>query len=247
MNSAASPSPPDRQGGTRPYVAAVLRLITWKAVLITQVLGFVFAITPWLELVGAPQPKPSFLFLVTEQVLTAGWVMLAALAGEEAVRRGWSVLRAFFVVLLCASGAVALVQWAVNDLIEIADPERGVSRLLYTFLNVGALWGTALLVYMNRQSAARLLARVRAGELARAQAERGLIASDLAATEAQIDPVSVLQRLSQVRGLYAANSPDADTRFEVLIADLRSAVAASATVQPTVAPLRRVSTGAEPA
>ncbi len=245
MSSAASPA--DRRGGTLQYVQAVMRLITWKAVLMTQALGFVFAITPWLEFIGHPPPNPPFLFLVTEQVLTAGWVMLAALAGDEAVRRGWSVLRAFFVVLLCASGATALLQWAVNDWLEIADPERGVSRLLYTFLNVGALWGTALLVYMNRQSAARLLASVRAGELARAQAERGLIASDLAATEAQIDPVSVLQRLSQVRGLYAASSPDADTRFEALIADLRSAVAASVTAQSTAAPLRRFSPGAEPA
>jgi hypothetical protein len=96
--------------------------------------------------------------------------------------------------------------------------------LVSAFLDVGSFWGTVLLVYLNRQSAARLLARLRAGELARVQTERRLIESELAATEAQINPAAVRQRLAEIRDLYAARNDNADARLELLIADLRETV-----------------------
>ena len=81
-----------------------------------------------------------------------------------------------------------------------------LGAVLSDFLTLGGIWGTALMVYLNRQSARRLLARLRADELERAQAERRLIASRLIATEAQIDPGSVLRQLGEVRDLFAEES-----------------------------------------
>jgi hypothetical protein len=205
------------------FIVAVLRSVTWRAVVVTQGLGALYALTPWLQ--QWDQGKSSLLaFDWTEQALTAMFVMLAAFAGDEAVRRGWRVLAAFTVTLLCASVATAISQWWLDALFTFADPLRGAQRFLNTFVRVGSYWGTVLLVYLNRQSAARLLARLRSGELARAQAERSLITSQLAATEAQIQPAVVLQRLGEVRDLYAARDEDADSKLETLIADLRDIV-----------------------
>jgi len=56
------------------------------------------------------------------------FLMLAALAGDEAVRRGWSVLRAFVAVLLCASGAAALTQWGINQFLSLEHPGHGLGQ-----------------------------------------------------------------------------------------------------------------------
>ncbi len=203
--------------------------MTWRAVIVTQSLGAFFAVTSWLE--WNRRANPGLPFRLTEQGLTAAFVTLAAFAGDEAVRRGWPVFRAFVAVLLCASTATVLAQWSVNHGFNMADPFNDLERGLTTFFSVGGLWGTVLLVYLNRQSAARLLAHVRAGELGRVQTERRLIASHLTATEAQIDPASLSQELAQVRDLYAAGEPGADDKLENLIANLRDTVAQCARVQ----------------
>jgi hypothetical protein len=197
---------------------------TWRAVLVTQALGVLFAVTPWLEQWGRPT-QPHLSFRLAEQSLTALLVMLAAFAGDELVRRGWTVLRAFATTLICACAATALTQWTLDHLLEVADSYDGLGRLLKTFFNVGAYWGTPLLVYLNRQSATRLLATVRVGELRRVEAERRLVESHLTAAQAQINPAAVLQQLAHTRDLYAAGSEDADRGLELLIADLRDTVA----------------------
>jgi hypothetical protein len=215
------------------FGSAVLRAITWRALIATQTLGALFALLPWLEQWGQPT-QPALVFGWTKQALTAMFVMLAALAGDEAVRRGRRVLSAFAAALLFACAGTALAQWCVEAAFAVLDPRPGAQRLLSTFLDVGSFWGTVLLVYLNRQSAARLLARLRAGELARVQAEHRLITSALAATEAQINPAAVLRRLAEVRDLFATSSDDADARLELLIADLRDIVASCARLQREV-------------
>jgi hypothetical protein len=218
--------------GDRPTVAprravdfaiAVGRSITWRAVLLTQSLGLVFALSVWLETLG--QHANGYLLLHLRQESVSGLcVTLAALAGDEAVRRGWPVRRAFVVVTLCASLAAALAQLGLDAGLGLADPMAGLPRFLLTFFGVGTLWGTALMVYLNRQSARRVLAGVRAGELAHLRTERRLIASRLAATETQVDPPAIRQCLEQLRNLYAAGNAGADAELERLITELRERV-----------------------
>jgi hypothetical protein len=206
------------------FAAAVRRALTWRAVVLTQALGLVFAITAWLVTFGQ-HANGYLLFHLVQEGISGLCVMLGALAGDEAVRRGWRVWRAFVVVTLGASLAAALAQLGLDAGLRIADPVAGLPRCLLTFFGVGARWGTAMMVYLNRQSAQRVLAGVRAGELARLRAERQLIASRLAAAETQVDPPAVRQRLEQLRNLYAAGSVRADAELERLITELRQRAA----------------------
>lgn len=231
MQSFAPPVSRIHPGGAVGFAWAVLRAVSWRAVLVTQALGLLFALYPWLEQ-WHRSGQPSLLLNLTGQAIAALLVMLAAFAGDEAVRRGWSVWRAFVVVLLCASVANVLAQQALlYRTFAVAGPARDLGAVLSDFLTLGGIWGTALMVYLNRQSARRLLARLRADELERAQAERRLIASRLVATEAQIDPGSVLRQLGEVRDLFAEGKQEADERLDGLITGLRAMVARGAAVQ----------------
>ncbi|MEJ0085059.1 MAG: hypothetical protein WDO72_05230 [Pseudomonadota bacterium] len=192
----------------------VLRAVTWRAVLVTQVLAVLFALIPWLEQWGAPS-QPYLPIELLKESATALLVMLAAFTADEWVRRGWTVLRAFAAALLAACVAASLVQLRSGHLLGVVD----------SFFGVGAYWATPMLVYLNRQSASRLLATVQEGERRRVQAERRLLESDLAAAQAQINPAAVLQQLTQLRDLYAAGDSGADPELDLLIADLRRMVA----------------------
>ena len=59
---------------------AVLRAVTWRAVLVTQSLGLLFALYPWLEQ-WHRSGQPSLLLNLTGQAIAALLVMLAALRG----------------------------------------------------------------------------------------------------------------------------------------------------------------------
>ena len=213
--------------GAAGFVLAVLRAVSWRAVLLTQSLGLVFALFPWLEQWHRPG-QPALLLSVAEQVFAALLVLVAAFTADEAIRRGWSVWRAFVVVVLCASAINALAQALLNSAFAVPRPLQGFPSILSDFFTIGSLWGTVLMVYLNRQSAKRLLARLRAGELERVQTERRLIASRLAAVEAQIDPAAVLRQLADVRDLFAAGRQEADERLDTLITGLRETVARAA-------------------
>jgi hypothetical protein len=206
------------------FAVNVRRAITWRAVVLTQSLGLLYVLIRWLNALG-PHLHGYLLFLLVQEGVSGLCVMLAALAGDEAVRRGWRVWRAFVVVTLGASVAAALAQRGLDAGLGIPDQLAALPRCLLTFFNVGTQWGTALMVYLNRQSAQRVLAGVRAGELARLRAEQQLIASRLAATETQVDPPAIRQRLQQLRNLYAAGNARADAELERLITELRQRAA----------------------
>lgn len=209
------------------FAVAVVRALTWKAVLIVQVLGAALAVQYWLERVGPGQPR--FLPVLIVQALCALYVMLAALAADQAVRRGWGIWHAFTIALISITGAAAAIQWGINDWLGVFSPDRGFGQFQYFAFSAGG-WSTALLVYLNRRSAQRVLAGVRAGELARLTDERSLLASRLAAAQMQVDPAAVLRELAEVRDRYAAAQPDADHALDRLITRLRESVACSAGV-----------------
>jgi len=208
------------------FARTVLRRITWRAFLITQALGCVFALYPWLETLGQPQAAPVISSFM-EQALAALFVMLAAFAGDEAVRRGWSVWRALLVGLLFACSATAIVEWGIDRTVGLVAPAGALRQAVNTFLEVGSYWGigSVLMLYLNRQSAERILAGVRAGELARLTAERRLLTSRRATAEMQLDPDLLLRRLGEVRDQYARGETHADQGLDQLIAELRDRAA----------------------
>ena len=213
-----------RLRGAAEFWAPVLRALSWRAVVLTQLLALVFALSPWMEAFGSAG-RPRLLPRLLVQAAAAAFMLLAALAADEAVRRGWSVRRAFLVVLPCAAGVPALAGLLIGPGFGPAGAGSALARFLTILFQLGEMWGITLMVYLNRQSAERILARVRTGELERLQAERQLIASRLAVAETQLDAAVVMRRLGQTRDLYAAASPDADRALDGLIVDLRSSVA----------------------
>jgi hypothetical protein len=200
-----------------------LRAIGWRAVLVTQGLALIYALAPWLEQWGAPH-GPSFGHGLLTQSIAALLVMLGALAADERIRRGESVLRAFATTLLGACVATGSIMWCVDARTD-SEPAQQFAAFLNTFFNIGAYWGTPMLVYLNRKSAARLLAVVQDRELTRVRAERRLVESDLAAAQAEIDPASLLQHLGRLRDLYASANAAADRELELLISELRATAA----------------------
>jgi len=199
----------------------VLRAVTWRGVLLTQSLGALYALVAWLEQ-WHEAGQPSLVVSLLRQSITAWLVLTAALACDEAARRGVPIWRAFAIAVLCASGANVVGQWVIVSGAHLHESVAVAS--VNAFFDVGYIWGTAVLVYVNRRSAQRLLARIRGGELERVRTEQRLTASHLAAAEAQIDPAVVLRELADARELYASGHPGAEQRLESLIARLRDSV-----------------------
>ena len=73
----------------------------------------------------------------------------------------------------------------------------------------------------NARCAARALARA---EVERSEAQRRLIAAQLVAAHAQVDPVFVLQKLEEVERAYEDDPPRADILLDEFIAFLRDAI-----------------------
>lgn len=230
MERGVPPSSASLRGAAR-FVSAALGAMTWRALLTLQAVGLAYGLMAWLERWNQPG-QPRLPLTLTGQALTALLVLLAALASDEAVRRGSSVWRAFILSLLCASGTNVLAQWLLHGAFGASLAGPPAADILNDFFNVGGVWGTVLMVYLNRKSAQRLTARLRAGELERVRTERRLIASRLAAAEAEIDPATLLLQLAEARDLYAAGRPDADDRLEALITRLRRNAADAPTAQP---------------
>jgi sensor histidine kinase YesM len=80
-------------------------------------------------------------------------------------------------------------------------------------------------VYLSRQRHARMLAVLRAAELARGDSQRRLAETRLAALQARIDPGFLFQTLTRLEQLYEADPPGADRLLEELIVFLRGALA----------------------
>ena len=216
-----------------PFVPAVLQRITWQVVLGVQAVGLAAALLVYLQ-DDWPNPPPYvWERLVISRAVAAFFVMLGALAADEAIRRGQRFWRAYLVALLVSASVAAVVQWYLRRFLGytvIALDLPVLSGMLTLTMVFAAFGGIALLAYLNRQSALRMLEGVRRGELERLQVERRLLDSRLATAQAQLDPAAVLRQLAEIRSLYGAAQPAADQKLEQLIQDLRSSVARSAAV-----------------
>lgn len=209
----------------------------------TQLIGLAVALARYLQQRSADVAMLAYLqargestplhllnshFIITS--VGAVFVTFAALAADEALRRGVRMVRAYSLALLAASCVTAIVQWHLRSWLGVDYPPGAgvpIVRLVLVAIDVSLLGGLAMLAYLNRQSAQRMLAGVRTAELERVQIERRLIESRLAAAQAHIDPGSLLGQLAEIRTLYGAAQPAAEARLETLIQELRATVAQS--------------------
>lgn len=112
------------------------------------------------------------------------------------------------------------------------------AMMIYVALDVISFGGFAMFAFLNRRSEQRIIERVRASELERAQLERSLSASRLAAARAEVDPQQLAQSLQEVRRRYQAKSADAERELDALIENLRTSVIASSAALHTRLPIR---------
>jgi hypothetical protein len=102
-----------------------------------------------------------------------------------------------------------------------------LARILAAVIEIAAVGGLGMMAYLQRQSALRMVERIRTRELHRGQAERKLLEANLSMMPSQIDPRAPLQQLVLIRDDYAAAHSAAETRLNALIQDLRTRVAQS--------------------
>jgi hypothetical protein len=217
------------------FVRAVLAAMTWRAFLFAALLGLCVEASRYLKYINNEPPNYLISGLVITQLGTL-CVLLAVLAGDEAVRRGVNAWFAYWVALLTASIVTAIGQWYIRGwfhLFTVVNRPGVPLRVQYTMIifvacDVLMFGGFAMLAYVNRRSAQRILEGVRQAELRRVQIEQRLTESRLATAQAQIDPHILSSSLTQVRDLYKQGSPDADLELDALIRRLQATVTGSA-------------------
>jgi len=148
-------------------------------------------------------------------------------------------LRVWQLALTLVVGAVAAVLiWQAFTLIVLRDA-LGV-RLFRDHVGTPVIWiggvlyhswlmlffgGLAAAVYASRRRRARMLAALRAAELARATSQQRLSEARLVSLEARIDPDYMFQTLTRLEQLYEADSAAAGRLLDELIAFLRNGLA----------------------
>ena len=107
---------------------------------------------------------------------------------------------------------------------QVGQPVEPAGRILYHAWLMLFFGGLAVAVEASQRRSMRMLAALRAAELARAGSQQRLAEITLGSLRARIDPEFVFQSLSKLEALYEADHPAADRLLEELIAFLRSAL-----------------------
>jgi hypothetical protein len=197
-------------------IRAALSHLTRRAAVVTALLA---AVIEARDLMGGWDPAltlPRLVLLSAILMSESFLVLLAVLGAEEAERRGVKTRRAFILALLAACCAIALLR--------AAAPAWLTTTIGPAYDGVIQAWtygGIAMIAYLNRRSAVRMLEGVRTAELNCVQSERYLIDSRLAAFRAQIDQPAFFAAMTDIRSAYDQDLCDAGERLDVLIQQLR--------------------------
>jgi hypothetical protein len=214
------------------FIRAVIASATWQRVLAAWSLGFALYLVRNIQNAGPATPSN---FTVSGLIITnlgALLVLSAALTANEAIRRGARPWRAYLGCLLAASILTAVGQWYIRSWLHLytAVNQPGVpeavqrTQMIFVACDVFMFGGFAMLAFLNRQSAQRILDGVRGAELRRVQLEQQLTESRLAMTGSRIDPNLLFESLGEIRALYARSAPQADLEMDALIHRLQDTV-----------------------
>lgn len=208
--------------------------VTWRKLAIMLALGAAMPVAA--AMVGVQTARLAVFIAIG---FSAVGNLLVALVADEVARRGVALrlvypLAMVSVLLInCAIAEVAhWTQWYAG---EAFNPQPLPAALRWTaVLRFGldqSLWGVfALFVYLNRRIAERMLQGIRETQLRRVRLERQLVESRLAAAQAQVDPQMLFGALAEVRGKLSAGAPEANEQLDLLIHQLRAALARTVVV-----------------
>ena len=105
----------------------------------------------------------------------------------------------------------ARVEWQKNSAMKDVT-----SMVIYGWL--------ATFIYVSLRKARRATQTLNDAEMGRSEAQRTLLAAQLVAAHAQVDPAFVLERLETIERAYEADPAGADAQLDELIAFLRAAI-----------------------
>jgi hypothetical protein len=136
---------------------------------------------------------------------------------------------------LAAWGAAVMLEVGLYVLVPSVSPTIGgiallidgrqlLVRIVWSAANIGLSGGLALAVYMSFQSARRVRDAFNSAELERVAASREVLASRLAAMQAQVEPQFLLGTLAQVETLYERDAKAGDRMLDGLIEYLHAAL-----------------------
>lgn len=220
------------------YLRAVATTLTWRHWAVLQALGL-------LAIYLTSRETKVFGHLgehYVGMVLTVSLLAPIAIIADEAVNRG-ARPRIAYTLAVASTIPVAFVSMALVQglylefLPALAGPADGFwKRAFEVTLEIANFIAFAMVVYLNRRTADRLLENFRGAELRRAQLEQQLVISRLATAEAQIDPAKLLAELGRIKRDLELGRADAEEELADLIQALR--VAMARTTVPADGPAR---------
>jgi hypothetical protein len=104
------------------------------------------------------------------------------------------------------------------------ETDRLFRSMMYLGLN-GALYGSlAMFIYVRLRNARLATAALADAEIRRSEEQRRLIASQLVAAQAEVDPAFVMKALDDIERAYETDPARADEALDEFIAFLRDAI-----------------------
>lgn len=169
---------------------------------------------------------------ISVSVLTAVIFLLGvsvAEAGDHGQRRGWS--RYVIATLVCV-GASTLLVHVISPHVPVAavigwytlELQHQTSIDAFAFANILMLGGLAMVVYVRLTRVRRSEAAFARAQIARATTGRQVLAAQLAAMQAQVEPKFLFNTLDLVESLYVRDVHRADRVLDDLIDFLRAAM-----------------------
>lgn len=215
-------------------VRAVLREITWRRMLVAQLITITWLVFRYINTRYFPPEQLPDTFILSGLVideLTAMSLLVGIYSGREAIVRGVQPLVAYLTPLLTAGVFVGVSQYYLRHLLGfhlVVDDLRmadAIMRKQFNMLYIGldtVIYGAfVMLVYTNREYELDCVQKMRAAELERANVERALTHARLADAQARLDPQVILPELANIKHLYETESADAEPALNALAQRLR--------------------------
>jgi hypothetical protein len=204
--------------------------LTWRKVLVSQGVGVSAVLAEYSEysLLGTWMGHPSMNYVA--MAVTAFALLLMTLYADELVSRGVRGSRVYpaliVAVLPLACVVTALTQWIYFVIFQVPQAAIDSHRWVWvsTAVDIAIISAFAMIVYINRQTADRVLEGIQGSELRRVQLEQQLVESRLATAEAQVDPRMLFSSLADIRDGFQQSDPDADAKLDNLVQHLRTSL-----------------------
>jgi hypothetical protein len=228
------------------FSRAAAKTASWRLFLGAQAIALSVALARCFEHRSVDVTQVGFLVdrLVTRQLhfpdahfivapLAATFLLFAALAAKEGMRRGASLHSCLLLGVGAASIATAVVQWSVRALLggdyaPSANPP--LLAMAVVAVDVSMLGTLFTMAYLKHESERQILTEVRQTELRRVELDRHRLESGIKMSRTTVDPQWLSMEIEVIRDLYGVGQdPPADARLDALIEELRRRVSTGAT------------------